>query len=178
EHPGADRRHGTRQREEAQERDQQREPFATARHREPVRGLEPRLDPGRYEPEDRRLEDHQSGLDDRERPGWRRMARELDRQRERRGEPAMLGQLACGERILRGVVAEQRGTAAEIPCASVKRPERIPGCEQREHHREARRGPPCRWHGASLPALTMGTKPGRRRRPATVVRSETTKGGA
>lgn len=66
------------------------------------------------------------------------MLRQLDRQREERREPAMLGQLASRHGVLRGVVAEHGGAAAQIPGAGVKVPE--PAADRQHQRGDEARG--------------------------------------
>jgi hypothetical protein len=98
------------------------------------------------------------------------MPRQLDRQHERRGEPPVLGQLACGDGVLRRVVAQHRGRAAEVPRARVLEPQ--PRARDGEECDEKRvQGErPCRAHVASLPAGRAADKARRASRPRDIIR--------
>ena len=133
--------------EVAAERHDEREPgagFGARHHR--ARG---------HELEDRRLDEHESRLHDRERPRRLRLRGEFDRQRERGGELAVPRELARGERVLRRVVAEHGGFAAQVPRLRVQQPEGRAAEEQEGEHEQIGRAVALRGHGGAQYARAL-----------------------
>jgi len=119
----------------------------------PVRDVAPGEDEalGR-EPEDRRLGQHQAGLHHRQRPRRCAAMRELQRDGEGGGEPAVLREFARREGVLGRVEVEHRRTPAQVPGLGVEQPERGSREAQHDEHQQARDRLPSLVHARTVAA--------------------------